>query len=142
MCAMLCALAMMAACGDKDTNGGVKVSHITFTGCKNHTDKEAKGDPIWGDPDSVSVSYVDGSIHVTHYNLLVNCAFGEGGIIVDLTVEGSTIKIDEHENPNGPLANCMCTTDNSFRIDNIPHGTYTLVFGNWYPEPYSMTVTF
>ena len=144
--AVFCAIGMFTACGDKEPGDGdaskMTVSHISFTECKGHTDKEAKASPVWGDPDSVSISYDDGTVHITHYNLLVNCAFEQGGIIVDLVVDGSTLTIDECDNPNGPLANCMCTTDNSFDIDNVPHGTYTLVFKNWYPEPHSQTVTF
>lgn len=62
MCALVCALGMLTACGDKESK--VKVSHISFTECKSHTDKETKADPIWGDPDSVSVSYAArGSIY-------------------------------------------------------------------------------
>ena len=83
-----------------------------------------------------------GTIFITHYNLLVNCGFELNGILVDANINGSTITIDEHDNPNGPQANCMCSIDNSFRIENIPHGTYTLVFKNWYPAPNSLTYTF
>ena len=131
---------LLSSCG-KD-GGAMKVSHISYTDCKKYTDKETKADPIWGDPDSVSISYADGSIHVTHYNLLINCGFMSSGVVVDINVDGSTITISEHENPSGPLANCMCTTDNSFQIDNVPSGTYTLVFNNWYPEPYSQSISF
>lgn len=131
---------LLSSC-DKWGNA-MKVSHISYTDCKKHTDKETKAHPLWGDPDSVIISYADGSIHVTHYNLLVNCGFMEGGVVVDINVDGSTITISEHENPHSPLANCDCTTDNSFQIDNVPQGTYTLVFTNWYPEPYSQSVSF
>jgi hypothetical protein len=144
--ALLCLVAVLAACKKNETAEGdatkAKVSHISYIDCKSHTDKLAKADPNFGDPDSVSISYADGAAHITHYNLLVNCGFEKGGIVVDLDINGSTLTIDEHENPDGPLDRCLCTTDNSFQIDNIPHGTYTLVFQNWYPEPYSKTVTF
>ena len=146
MAAILCATVFFAACGDKEPQESdtskVTASHISFTECKSHTDKTAKANPAWGDPDSVSVDYADGTAFITHYNLLVNCGFFQSGILVDISVDGSTITINEHENPDGPQADCMCTTDNSFHIDNIPPGTYTLVFTNWYPEPYSMAVTF
>ena len=141
---LLCLVAMFAAC-KKNENGDIskaKVSHISYIDCKNHTDKLAKADPNFGDPDSVIISYADGAAHITHYNLLVNCGFELGGIVVDLDIDGSTITINEHENLDGPQADCLCTTDNSFQIDNLPRGTYTLVFQNWYPEPYSQTVTF
>lgn len=143
------AMLLATACSDKENNGLdngdaslAAVSNITYTGCKGHTDRAAKADPMWGDPDSVSVNYANGTVYITHYNLLVNCGFGANGILVDVNVDGSTITIREHEDPSGPQANCMCATDNSFQLDNVPHGTYTLVFTNWYPEPYSQTYTF
>lgn len=143
---LLSLVAMFSACNKNETTEGnatkASVSHISYTDCKNHTDKLAKADPMWGDPDSVSISYADGSAHITHYNLLVNCGFTLSGILVDLDIDGSTITILEHENLDGPQADCLCTTDNSFQIDNLPSGTYTLIFQNWYPEPHSQTVTF
>ena len=143
---LLCLVAIFAACKKNEIAEGdatkAKVSHISYIDCKSHTDKLAKADPNWGTPDSVSISYADGAAHITHYNLLVNCGFELSGIVVDLAIDGSTITLNEHENLDGPQADCLCTTDNSFQIDNLPRGTYTLVFQNWYPEPYSQTVTF
>lgn len=136
------AIVLAAACGEKETESNVSVSNISYTSCKSHTDKATKADPMWGDPDSVSVTYANGTVFITHYNLLVNCGFELNGILVDININGSTITIDEHDNPDGPQANCMCSTDNSFRLENIPHGTYTLVFNNWYPAPNSLTYTF
>ncbi len=132
---------LLASC-EKNKVGDIAVSDIHFSDCKNHTDRMAKADPMWGAPDSVSVRFSNGTAYITHYNLLVNCGFAAAGVMVDINVEGSTITINEHENPNGPQANCLCAIDNSFQINNLSEGSYTLVFENWYPEPYSMTYTF
>ncbi|MCR4658877.1 MAG: hypothetical protein K5650_01105 [Bacteroidales bacterium] len=113
-----------------------RVSNIDYTPC--HQDSY-KGHVH---PDSVSLRYDNGTVYVTHYNLTVNCAFQEGGIIVYMTTRGSRITINEYENPDGPQADCMCETDNSFQINNVPPGTYTFVFKNWNPSPYTMECTF
>lgn len=143
------AMLLATACGEKENNNPNNgdasmgaVSNISYTDCKSHTDRATKAHPMWGDPDSVSVSYANGTVYITHYNLLVNCGFTMSGILVDVDVDGSTITIHESENPTGPQAYCMCATDNSFQLNNVPQGTYTLVFSNWYPEPYSQTYTF
>lgn len=135
------ALAASSCDKEKGDDSSAAVSNISFTPCGNHTDALAKADPIWGDPDSVSIRYANGTVFITHYNLEVNCGFEQDGVAVDIAVDGSTITISEHE-VGYPLADCMCTTDNSFRIDNIPSGTYTLVFTNWSPSPHSVTCSF
>lgn len=138
---LLAATAIVMAC-DKDGNTSqATVQNITNNGCHSHTDllALAEKDP-YSDTDSLSYAYNHGTLHLTHHNLLVNCAFEEGGIDVDITVEGNTISIREYEH-SGPLADCICRTDNSFQITHLPHGTYTLVFLSWYPEPRSFTIT-
>ena len=94
-------------------------------------------------PDSVSVVYRNGTLHVTHHNLLVNCGTAEmeGGINVTVIREGSIINIYETEDENNPQADCMCEVDNEFDISSIGHGSYTLVFHSWYPDPQSFTFT-
>ena len=112
--------------------------------CLFHTDANAVTAKGHENPDSVSVVYKGGTLHVTHHNLLVNCGTAEmeGGIDVTVIREGSTIDIYEKENENNPQADCMCEVDNEFDITGISHGTYTLVFHSWYPNPESLTFTF
>lgn len=110
--------------------------------CLLHTDAIAlKG---FENPDSVSVVYRNGTLHVTHHNLLVNCGTAEmeGGINVTVIREGSIINIYETEDENNPQADCICEVDNEFDISSIGHGSYTLVFHSWYPDPQSFTFTF
>ena len=129
------------ACHKEGDATKATVQNISNTGCSYHTDKQAleeKG--LFDDNDSVSYSYSHGTLSITHHNLFVNCCFEEGGIDVDITVNADTITIREYEH-DGPLCDCICRTDNSFQIAHLPHGTYTLVFLSWYPEPYSITVT-
>ena len=140
--AMLCLIGIFASCKDNGDASKATVSHISFTECKNHIEKGTNDNWWTGDPDSVSISYANNTIFITHYNLAVNCGFTDKGILVDINVDGSTITIREYEDPTGLQADCICATDNSFQINNVPPGTYTLVFTNWYHGPYSTTVTF
>lgn len=110
--------------------------------CLLHTDAEAaKG---FENPDSLGVEYRNGTLHVTHYNLMVNCGIAamDGGIEVRVVREGSTITINELEDENAPMANCMCEVNNEFDISGVEPGTYTIVLNSWYPEPRSFTYTF
>ena len=132
---------VVLACGKESDASKATVQNISNNGCIYHTDKQAleeKG--LFDDTDSLSYSYSHGTLYITHHNLLVNCCFEEGGIAVDMTVDADTITIREYEH-DGALCNCICRIDNSFQIAHLPHGTYTLVFLSWYPEPYSVTIT-
>ena len=138
---LLTGMVVAAACHKEGDAMKATVQNISNTGCLYHTDKQAleeKG--LFDDNDSVSYYYNHGTLSITHHNLFVNCCFEEGGIDVDIAVDGNTITIIEYEH-DGPLCNCICRTDNSFQIAHLPHGTYTLVFHSWYPEPYSMQIT-
>ena len=132
---------VVLACDKESDASKATVQNISNNGCIYHTDKQAleeKG--LFDDTDSLSYSYSHGTLYITHHNLLVNCCFEEGGIAVDMTVDADTITIREYEH-DGALCNCICRIDNSFQIAHLPHGTYTLVFLSWYPEPYSVTIT-
>ena len=129
------------ACNKTGDTSRITVQNISNNGCIYHTDKEAlevKDKDFVAD--SIGYSYSHGTLYITHYNLLLNCAFEAGGIDVDIVTEGKTITISEYEH-DGPIADCICFTDNSFQIANLPHGTYTLVFLSCYPEPYRVTIT-
>ena len=129
------------ACNKTGDTSRIAVQNISNNGCIYHTDHASlvEKDQDFS-TDSIGYSYSHGTLSITHYNLLLNCAFEVGGIDVDIVTEGNTITISEYEH-DGPIADCICFTDNSFQIANLPHGTYTLVFLSWYPEPYRVTIT-
>ena len=129
------------ACNKTGDTSRITVQNISNNGCIYHTDQASlvEKDQDFS-TDSIGYSYSHGTLSITHYNLLLNCAFEVGGIDVDIVTEGNTITISEYEH-DGPIADCICFTDNSFQIANLPHGTYTLVFLSWYPEPYRVTIT-
>ena len=129
------------ACNKTGDTSRIAVQNISNNGCIYHTDQASlvEKDQDFS-TDSIGYSYSHGTLSITHYNLLLNCAFEAGGIDVDIVTEGNTITISEYEH-DGPIADCICFTDNSFQIANLPHGTYTLVFLSWYPEPYRVTIT-
>ena len=129
------------ACNKTGDTSRITVQNISNNGCIYHTDQASlvEKDQDFS-TDSIGYSYSHGTLYITHYNLLLNCAFEAGGIDVDIVTEGNTITISEYEH-DGPIADCICFTDNSFQIANLPHGTYTLVFLSCYPEPYRVTIT-
>ena len=129
------------ACNKTGDTSRIAVQNISNNGCIYHTDHASlvEKDQDFS-TDSIGYSYSHGTLYITHYNLLLNCAFEVGGIDVDIVTEGNTITISEYEH-DGPIADCICFTDNSFQITNLPHGTYTLVFLSCYPEPYRVTIT-
>lgn len=128
-------------CDNKDNETKLNPRNVHHSKCLFHTDADAK---YLEDPDSVDVEYVNGTVHVTHYNLLVNCGTAqiEGGINVTCIRNGSTIDIYEREDENNPQANCICVVNNEFDINGLKSGTYTFVFHSWYPEPQSFNYTF
>ncbi|MCR4829196.1 MAG: hypothetical protein K5864_07020 [Bacteroidales bacterium] len=134
------AILMMAFQCGKDYTNPFNIFNIHHSACLSYTDADAKG---YESPDSVSVEYQNGTVHVTHHNLLVNCGTAEmeGGIMVTCIREGMTIHIYEEETGNNP-ADCMCEVDNEFDFYCLERGTFTFVFHNWYPEAQSFTFTF
>ena len=135
--------ALLIACSKKTdipgATGEFAVANAHHSGCNYHTD--AKG---WQNPDSASFSYANGTLHVTHYNLLVNCgsAMPESIIYVRANIDGNAIEVWEEEDENAPQANCMCEVDNEFDITGLSHGTYTLTFHSWYPQTQTLTFSF
>ena len=134
---LVAAVAVLAVGCKKDQwsqTEDLTMGSMTYSACKSYTDKLAKAMPPFGDPDSATVTYDEGTLHVTHFNVLVNCAFEETGVEVDLTQSGDTITIEEHENRDGELDRCMCATDCTYDIKGVERGHHVLVFKNWYPE--------
>lgn len=134
------AVSVLAAGCQKEQSADLSLGTVTYSACKSYTDKLAKAMPPYGDPDSATVTYDDGTLHVTHYNVLVNCAFEVTGVEVDLSQSSDTITIEEHEKRDDLLANCMCATDCSYDIKGVNPGHRVLVFKNWYPEAKVMEI--
>ena len=111
---------------DKNENKAneLTVSDISFTPC-NHGSYD-KG-PY--NPDSVAVSYSNGTVYVTHYNLWVNCGWQD--IEVRCRQSHDTIFVKEIE-VTPVQADCECETDNSFSINNVK-GQRTMVFESCHP---------
>lgn len=132
----MAALVLTTASCKKDAHNlskyDIKVSDIKHSECLYLPHSNI---PI---PDSVNVSYNDGTVHVTHYCLMVNCDFEE--VLVNVTTSGDTIRIKENGEPSN--ANCICNIINEFDIENVPHGTYVFVFENWAPSSGSNQRTF
>ena len=112
---------------DKNENKAneLTVSDISFTPC-NHHGSEDKG-PY--NPDSVAVSYSNGTVYVTHYNLSVNCGWQD--VEVRCRQSHDTIFVEEIE-VTPVQADCECETDNSFSINNVK-GQRTMVFESCHP---------
>lgn len=128
----------MTACKKTDTiaEDSFAVSNIVFSDClQHHSSGEIKG---LHNPDSISIDYHNGTIYVTHYNLIVNCGFENVNVNID--VASDTITILENGSPES--ADCMCEIDNSFEIKNVPSGSYTVIIKNWDPDPYCQTYNF
>ncbi len=118
---------------DKDE---MTVSNIHYSKCLLHDDTQQKG---FKNLDSISLCYNNGTLLITHYNLMVNCAFER--INVSFVAQNNIITIYERDLCT-TYADCECEINNSFEINNIKQGTYTFVFDNWYNGPYSQTFTF
>lgn len=114
----------------KKEKNDVSATNDTFTPCHsyNGTDKGLYN------PDSVEVSYSNGTVTVTHYNLTVTCGFTTVGSRI--TKSNDTIRVWEYSDGN---ANCVCETDHTFRINNIK-GRWTLVLERcnpWFVQTYN-----
>lgn len=131
----------MAACekNEKATTdlANLKVSNIVSSDCLLHNESNNNTKGLYN-PDSMTVSYNNGTIYITHYNATVNCGFEK--VNVHATISGDTIKITERSYPDD--ANCLCEIENSFEINNVPHGTYVILLENWEPAPYCQTFNF
>lgn len=132
--AMACVL---SACGKQDgLIKNIDVSQVAPSNCKTYYERLAsKGVET---NDSIDVRYDNGVVYVKHHNLAVNCGFKE--VVVSVSVSGDTIRVTETGVPEN--ANCVCEIDNSFQINNVPHGTYVLVVENCVPTAYTRMFNF
>ena len=117
---------------NEDKANELTVSDITFTPCHGSDEKGPYN------PDSVAVSYSNGTVYVTHYNLWVNCGWED--IEVRCRQSHDTIFVKEIE-VTPVQADCECETDNSFSINNVK-GQRTMVFESCYPVVICQTYNF
>lgn len=80
-------------------------------------------------PDSIIVYYNNSNrtIHVEHYNHVINC--GHDSIDINVVSTNDTIWIKEID--FGEEANCTCSLNNLYQINNIEKGQqYTIIIEN------------
>ncbi len=122
---------------NRDEDNKIEVSDIEHSECLSHRNRNGEKDS--SNQDSVSVHYSNGTLFITHYNLDVNCGFDR--IKASAMLLSDTIVINEWEVCSAP-ADCVCEINDSFRINGVKPGRYTLVFRNWSAGEYSQTFNF
>ena len=103
------------------------LANITTSDCIMHTDMLAAKDMAL---DSISVTFTDGSLSVTHHNMLLDCGMGEN-IATTMEVMGDTVMVTENVGEQG-MTDCLCLYNNSFQIVDPPSGLFTLVIKEVY----------
>ena len=98
------------------------ITNATTSDCLMHTDLLAAKDMAH---DSIAVTLANGTLSVTHYNMMLDCGSGEN-IVTTLETVGDTIMVTEDVGEQGQV-DCLCLYNNSFQIVDLPTGTYTLV---------------
>ncbi len=98
------------------------LANITTSDCLMNTDALAAKDM---NTDSIEVSLRDGTLSVTHYNMMLDCGSGEN-IVTTMEIMGDTIMVTENVGEQGRV-DCLCLYNNSFQIVNPPAGRFTLV---------------
>ena len=103
------------------------LANINISDCIMHTDMLAAKDMSL---DSISVTLSDGSLSVTHHNMLLDCGTGEN-IITTMEIVNDTITVTENVGEQG-MTDCLCLYNNSFQIVDPPSGFFTLVIKEVY----------
>lgn len=126
--AVAAAMLWVCACERETPARPNTVSDMSHTDCLSYTDHMSKG---YFHTDSVRIEVHGSSLFVTHYNIGVSCDFTK--IEVQVSFVGDTIYVDETS--DGGRANCLCEADDSFHINNLRPGIYTVIFNDCIPEP-------
>ena len=103
------------------------LANINTSDCIMHTDMLAAKDLAL---DSISVTLTNGSLSVTHYNMMLDCS-GGNNIVTSMEMLGDTITVIENVGEQG-LTDCLCLYNNSFQIVDPPSGLFTLVIKEVY----------
>jgi len=116
------AVGFMVATGCEPTNPAVvpQVSNVTFTECNDGIGTRNTAD------NSVVVVFTNFGVNITHYGLVVNCAFDT--VIINQIFENGVLTITERGEPNN--ANCMCHTDVSYTISGISESNVNMIVIN------------
>lgn len=89
--------------------------------------------------DSVSCLVHDDKLLFERYNHAEACGFDT--ILVDISIRNDTLLVYERVYPEYNN-NCIRIINSSFQVNNVPHGTYTLIFKrNLVETIYSQTIT-
>ncbi len=118
-------LLTVVGCSKKEMGGNYAdtyLANITTSDCLMNTDALAAKDM---NTDSIEVSLRDGTLSVTHYNMMLDCGSGEN-IVTTMEIMGDTIMVTENVGEQGRV-DCLCLYNNSFQIVNPPAGRFTLV---------------
>ena len=98
------------------------LANITTSDCLMKTDALAAKDM---NTDSIAVTLADGTLSVTHYNMMLDCGSGKN-IVTTMEIVGDTIMVTENVGEQGRV-DCLCLYNNSFQIIDPPAGRFTLV---------------
>ncbi len=114
-------IALLWAC-EKNNTANTSISNASVSDCHTSTDKLAAKDM---NTDSIVVSWPGGDnpMQVSHYNMVLDC--GEPHITTTVETNGNIVTVVEHVGEQG-LTNCICLYDNSFTINYLPQGEFTL----------------
>jgi len=115
-------LCFLTAC-EKDPNiqsteeekESIQITDIEYTECNSANLKNESEDIV--------LEYKNGYLYVTHNNAMVNCAFTK--IDVSFSIQDNIIEIIEQEDATD--ANCLCSTNISYKIGAIDSGEYTII---------------
>ena len=102
----------------KTNVGEMSISDIQYTDCLSYLPSS----------DSIIVRKEGESLKIEHHNFAIPCKFDS--IVVSYAFYGDTLAVTEMPDPYYNV-NCVCVISNSFQINNIPHGQYMLVIGNY-----------
>ena len=116
---------LITTCEENDVNpkdttnvGTMNISNIQYTDCLSYLPSN----------DSIIVRKEGESLKIEHHNFAIPCKFDS--IVVSYAFYGDTLAVTEMPDPYYNV-NCVCVISNSFQINNIPHGQYVLVIGNY-----------
>ena len=121
-------LLTIVGCSKSDSDfADTHLANINTSDCITHTDMLAAKDMAL---DSISVTFTDGSLSVTHHNMLLDCGEGDN-IVTSMQLLGDTITVIENVGEQG-MTDCLCLYNNSFQIVDPPSGFFTLVIKEVY----------
>lgn len=98
------------------------LANIATSDCLMKTDALAAKDMKL---DSIAVTFTDGTLSVTHHNMLLDCGSGDN-IVTTMQLMGDTVMVTENVGNQGQV-NCLCLYNHSFQIVEPPLGLFTLV---------------